>query len=287
MGAMNDFQKSLCTGPNAVFSVPDTYKVVWIADKFGKQPIRDATTVLPGTIKESAQTGAAPPATQTPSSLDPTRVSKDTTTRNVAISAGMQLVQAIDLAIRNSSYITNQANVVIDEQTNQPIINPRSNARGMKWYTVIMETTQLKYDRKRNDFAYKIKFKITPYSVQDFISPYFPLGGFRGVHKKYPWWFTGENIAVLDYQASFNKMYNLVVTGGTPGSNATSAEMAAKLSSGNEIPFVQYQARNPESSVGSSSKANDLGASAAEYLYSGSTNADAKVTIIGDPAWIQ
>jgi hypothetical protein len=41
----------------------------------------------------------------------------DFSNRNYSITAGMQLIQAIDLAIRNSTYITDQALTVYDEST--------------------------------------------------------------------------------------------------------------------------------------------------------------------------
>jgi hypothetical protein len=54
-----------------------------------------------------------------------------------------------------------------------------------------------------------------------------------------------------------------------------------------DIAFYQYQARSTESAQGAEGKANELAASAAEYLYNPSDNGNAKIRIIGDPAWIQ
>jgi hypothetical protein len=54
-----------------------------------------------------------------------------------------------------------------------------------------------------------------------------------------------------------------------------------------DMPFVDFQARSTESAQGAAGKANELAASAAEYLYNPADNGQGEITIIGDPAWIQ
>jgi hypothetical protein len=137
----------------------------------------------------------------------------------------------------------------------------------MKWYNIVMKTTQLEYDKRRNDYAYRVTYIIEPYTLTDFNSPYFPIGNFRGVHKRYPYWFTGQNTQVLDYQASFNKLYNLTVSGPDGNSSLLNNIRKKYTSSMRDIAFYQYQARSTESAQGAEGKANELAASAAEYLY--------------------
>jgi hypothetical protein len=45
MAALNNFQQSLCTGANAVYQVPDEYRIVFAA---GSEDIENAALVLPG-----------------------------------------------------------------------------------------------------------------------------------------------------------------------------------------------------------------------------------------------
>ena len=150
-----------------------------------------------------------------------------------------------------------------------------------------MSATPLEYDEKRNDFAYRVKFIIVPYSPAEMKSSYFPGVKFPGLVKRYPWWFTGENTAVLSYTATFNKLYIQTLTGSSPENSALASIRKTQATSMREIPFISYQSRSTESSQGAGGKANELGASAAEYLYNPSDNASAKIKILGDPAWIQ
>jgi hypothetical protein len=282
MVAMNDFQKQLVK--DEVYEKADVYEIEFAK---GAESIRDAKIAKPDAKVNKSATAMAKPPSQDPSQSSPTKSNVDVTTRNWGITAGMQIVQALDLIIRNSSYITDQAVISIDEETGKPKPNPKATTQGMKWYNILMQATQLEYDNIRNDFAHRIKFVIVPYTLADFSSPYFPMGKFQGVHKKYSWWFTGQNTQVLDYTATFNKLYSLTVSGNAPKNSSLAQQRKKQTSSMRDVPFVNYQARSTESSQGAEGKANELAASAAEYLYNPSDNANCKVRIIGDPAWIQ
>lgn len=287
MGAMNDYQKVLCEGPNADFTVPDTYKIVWVADSNGKQPIRDATIVLPGAIKESAQTGYAPPATQSPGSVDPTRVSKNTTTKNFAITAGMQLVQVIDLAIRNSSYIIDQQLVIRNTQTGKEEPNNEKNGQPVKWYNIMFEALPKEYDDTRNDTAFDITFYIVPYIIERYDSRYFPLTKFRGVHKSYNVFFTGQNTGVIDYKEEINSLYNITVSGSDPQNSAAERQRRSRTSSMRDMPFYASHPGSTESRQGTAGQALEPAANLTESFYSPADLAKTTLKIIGDPAWVQ
>ncbi len=287
MGAMNDFQYNICQGANAIFSVPDTYKIVWVPAKDGGQPIRDATIVLPGKVKESASTGFGAPITQDPKNADPSRVSKDTTTRNFSITAGMQIVQAIDLAIRNSSYVIDQALTIRNTQTGEDEPNSQKFGKPVQWYNICFQALPKDYDELRNDTAFDITFYITPFTIEQYDSRYFPLTKFRGVHKRYQYLFTGKNTAVLDYKEQLNSLYNLTVSGSSPKNSAAERQRRARTSSMRDIPFYAYQSASTESRQGTEGQALEPSANLAESFYSPADLAKTTLRIIGDPAWVQ
>lgn len=286
MGAMNDFQSEICSGANAIFRVPDTYKIVWIPDKFGKQPIRDATIVLPG-VTESAATGFSTPATTDPGSVDPSRVSKDTTTRNFSITAGMQIVQAIELAIRNSSYIIDQQLVIRNTQTGEEEPNQQKYGQPVQWFNITFSATQKDYDPMRNDTGYEITFYVSPFTIEQYDSKYFPVAKYRGIHKNYQVYFTGKNTSVIDYKEQLNSLYNLTVSGGAPNDSLSEQQRRALTSSSRDIPFFAYQSSSTENRQGTEGTALEPAANLAESFYSPTDLATATLRIIGDPAWIQ
>ena len=285
MGAMNEFQQRLVT--DQIYRKADTYEIVFVAGRDGKQNIRDAQIRLPGAIVEQTQTGMGPAASQNANQgLDPNKISLNISSRNWSVKAGMQVVQAIDLAIRNSSYIYDQALTTYAEQEGIESLNP-DRTKPLQWFKINMEAEQGDYDTLRNDYAYKIRFVISEYEVPNFDSKYFPVSKFRGVHKSYPFWFTGQNTAVLDFTANFNGLYNITVTGTTPNDSQAAKLREKFTASMREIPKYTYMAASSESRQGSAEKGNEIPSNASEVLYSPGDMARTKVRIIGDPAWIQ
>lgn len=290
IGAMNAFQRKLVN--DGIYEVADTYEIVFVEDAQGHQPIRDAKINNPtNRIVVQNQTAMKPGATQVGGqAFNEAANAMDISNRNWSITAGMQMVQVIDLAIRNSTYITDQAILGYDSKTGVEVLNPKfentADAR-IQWFQISMEATQGAYDEARNDYAYHIKFIISPYELIDFDSKYFPLTKFRGVHKSYPFWFTGQNTAVIDYNANFDGLYNITVTG-THADDSAAAKLRKKyLSSMRDIPKYTYMPTSNASRQGAEGKTNEVSANAAEYLYSPGDMATAKLRIIGDPAWIQ
>jgi hypothetical protein len=106
------------------------------------------------------------------------------------------------------------------------------------------------------------------------------------VHKRYPYWFTGENIAVLDYQETLNAMYQLTVSGSDNEKSAAARTREAFTSSMADIVTYNYAPTSTESNKGADGKSLEAAANAAEVLYSPGDLRECKLKIVGDPAWI-
>ena len=218
-------------------------------------------------------------------SSDPKNTSDDAQTadrkkRVVGIAAGTPIIQAIEMIIRQSTFITDQADITYDQTTDQPLPIPSTKDRPFAWFKVNMKSEQLQYDKKRNDYAYKITYIISLYNITGMDSPYFPTGQFRGVHKSYPYWFTGQNTAVLDYKATFNYAWTSLISG--------SADQQAQggAFSLSQIRKKVFAPRSAESSQGFKNRGGEVAASAAAYLYDQGALGEVNLRIIGDPAWL-
>ncbi len=291
MAAMNDFQQKLVS--EGIYEVADEYAIEFAS---GAEVIANASVTKPSNvIKNQSATPMAPPVTKDPGGVDPKKTSVDNTVRNFAITAGQQLMQVIDLVIRNSTYITDQARVneqeeteIFEDELGNVVEVPKNTAARatILWHNVTMDAVPIKYDKKRNDYAYKITYIVSTYVVPNFDSKYFPVPNFNGIHKSYKYWWTGENIGILDYQVSFNALYNLTISGSEPGNSATERIRQQRSSSMRDIAKYTYQARSTESSAGAKGAGNEVSANAAEYLYSPTDLSQVKLRIVGDPAWI-
>lgn len=268
MAAMNDFQQQL--KEQGDINVPDIYEVEFLNDSLANARItKKGTTVKKSTPMSSGGSAA--------NQKLPNKQSTDNNSRIVAATAGMQIVQFLDQAIKNSSYLEDQQLVIVDEETGEEYINGKP-AQNVAWYKVSFRTEQLEWDDKRNDYAYRITYVIQAYRINQLLSKYFPIPGFKGVHKQYKYWFTGENTSVLNYEENLNTLYKVVLSGGINNQLVSTANAELKYAP---------QPRSGESSQGAQGKTTEAAANAAESLYSPSDLKECTMTIVGDPAWLQ
>jgi hypothetical protein len=271
--ALNKFQQE--QKQKGIISEADVYEIVFL------DPIIAGASTKPPDDYNLKVTGSVAPNTAN-QQLNPELNSVQTNTQTKPAVAGTSLIQFIDQAVRNSSYIYKQ-------QTKIPKTNPQTGkledipngtpAQVVGWYRIGLQAEPLKYDLKRRDYAYKLTYSIAPYLVNDLKSNYFPQTKFRGTHKKYNYWFTGENAEVLSFEQDFNYLYYIVMNSNTPprGVNDLDWREEAKRA---------FQPRSNESDQGQEGKTNEPAANAADILYSPADLARAKISIVGDPSWI-
>jgi len=286
MGAMNQFQLDLVK--QGVYEQADQYEIVFAnpGPGGGGTAIKNARLIPPGAKTNAKQTGMVQPANTNPDSADMEKIYKDIKSRNYSITAGMQLVQAIELAIRNSTFVTDQ-NVLFFNEDDALQVKNDANKKDIVWFNITFQSVQLEYDNKRNDYAHKITFIINTYTPMNFSSNYYPINKFRGLHKQYNYWFTGKNTAVIDYKETMNNLYNLTISGDQTKGNLAFQQRKAFTSSMRDQPFYNFQTASAENSAGDNGKQNEPQANLAESLYDPVGLANCNVKIVGDPAWIQ
>ena len=257
--------------PNPLIEIADIYEIKFVDDIIataGMVPAGDFDKTLAG---GSSNLTAA-------QQLLPNKQSVDPTVRTRAARAGQQIVQFIDQVIRSSNYIIGQANVVWNTQTQQWESNGKP-AQQFAWYNIVVQVQALGYDRKRRDHAYRMTFVVVPYETP-MLSTFFPAGQFRGVHKNYNYWFTGQNTQVLQFEQSFNHQWTQAVTNDIPAQQNESRKVNTR-----EQWKTQVFSASGQSSQGAEQRVYESGANAADFLYS-SDLASVKLTVIGDPAWM-
>jgi hypothetical protein len=291
--ALNEFQQKL--KEKNLCEIPDQYEIL-----FSPTTMEQETVVIKGTTayKSTPMANAKNPNAQ----LNPKSDSMNTTARAISVTAGTQIVQFIDQIMRGSTYITKQSNIIYDEATGNIIPNPDAdNSKGFQWYKISFQATNLGWDSIRNEFAYKMTFIVNQYEITDIQSQFFNTGSFRGTHKSFYYWFTGENTQILDFEQEYNNLYSLVLTS-PPNSGAPAADGAVptspndillnltneRTSPSNNLPSLprSFAAGTSVSSQYADKGAALIGASAADFLYSMSNQMSVKLKIVGDPAWL-
>jgi hypothetical protein len=273
VAALTGFQQQL--EKNGTIEHVDVYEI-----KFADSILSDATVAPPGGLNKN-RVGGNPNNTAADQKL-PEKSAIAPSTRARSVTAGTQIIQFIDQVLRNSSYITDQQAVIFNEKTKNYQPSRGQPAQQFAWFQVTVLATPLAYDRKRNDYAYKMTFYITPYEVP-MISEYFAPSGFRGVHKIYNYLFTGENTEVLQFEQSFDKLWTQALTADT---NIQELVQQQKRQMNSREQWKRHNyAASGQSNQGGEGKVFEAGANAADFLY-GPNYGSININIVGDPAWI-
>jgi len=255
-----------------------------IADQFEirlapVQGLQDAK-LTPNKITEKEQTVTPPPATG--AQALGRAVPYDPKQRPWVIRAGTPIVQVIDMVLRNSTYITKQQNAEWDPtlQTWVP-----SNTRGVvMWYRIGVQVDPIDYDDKRGMMAFKYIYFVTPYQINNPRTPRYPENDKpRGVHKKYDYTFTGTNTEVIDFNFDINYYYYTTFGKRTPPRADPPVGAAATAVN----PQQNFAAKVNQENTGANGESNMMAAQLANRLYSPLDVARSKLTILGDPDWIQ
>jgi hypothetical protein len=273
--ALNTFQKRLSDpkDPNRKYDVADEYII-----EFAPVSLGSASLKRQGTTDKS----------KTPMQK-PTAQAKNSATNTVnnnasvmAVTAGMQIVQFIDQVMRSSTFITDQQLYIVDPVTQQAKPNPNPPGGIVAWYKVSVEATQLAYDPKRRDHAYRMKYIVTPYAINELPSDWFQNSKYRGSHKSYNYWFTGENKEIINFEQEYNNLYRLIISGlNVPVQQARTDFRKPDQYRKTFLPASENHAKGADGNV------NEGADNAASFLYSPTDQAKVRLRIVGDPAWMQ
>jgi hypothetical protein len=213
--------------------------------------------------------------------LNPSLNSINYNSQGWQVTAGQSIIQIIDQVMRSSAYITDQQSIIVSDDGASCTANPASTA-STAWYKISLEATQLNYDHIRHDFAYRMRYVISPYAINQAASQYFPDSQYRGSHKSYNYWFTGLNSEILQFEQEYNNLYRLVISG-------IGQEQQKKITTD----FRDQRRRTylptsaEQTQGGNNSYQTEPGANLADFLYSPSDQAKCHIKIVGDPAWMQ
>ena len=275
--ALKQFQAQLVKDGKR--EIPDQYVI-----EFAPSALGDATIKRPGD-QNQAQAPMQNNATAS-DKLDNAKNAVNLDAMTWPVTAGTQIVQLIDNVMRVSSYITDQQIVQVspvpDPVTGvQKQVSSPGTGKPPAWFKISVAAEPLGKDNIINDFAYRMTFIVSPYQPAQLISQYFPESKYRGVHKSYQYWFTGQNTQILSYEQKYDNAYRIAMTG-------IGADIQKKLKTDfRDQNRKIYVATSENHAQGAKDYTNEPGDNAASFLYDPKSLSTVKMRIVGDPAWLQ
>ena len=268
--ALNNWQLGLVK--NGPYEIADQYEI-----QFVPASMANARNKKPGNVDQSHT--PLQQANTAKTALDPATNTVSVDGRAMPVRAGTQIIQYIDQVLRGSTYVSEQQLYQNNELTQKTEKNPSGNDKPTAWYKISAQVTPLGFDRGRNDQAYKIVYIVSPYGINETRSQYFPQTVFRGVHKNYNYWFTGENTSVLNYEQLLNNLYFRVISESLDDSRQ-------QVTNRDDLYKKSWQTRSNQSDQYASGNTNEPAANLADFLYTADDFTSISLKIVGDPAWI-
>ena len=197
--------------------IPNKYNIIYQGD--AEFRIGKASMVTQSDLDKIKWPGSG--ATTTTESTDAKGVKPpDPNERMIIFNNDVSIVQAIETIIKRSAYMENALKTVyantkepdIDQKNNPQV--KRENPLPLAWFTVNSEIVKCEWDDKIGDWAYEQNFIINIYEIPSVATPFAPdQTRYYGPHKRYDYYFTGQNSEVLDYQLQFDNLYFNTVLG--------------------------------------------------------------------------
>ena len=280
---LNKFEQSLTEGGDkASQEYANKYVIEFIgddADSLSKASMLSKADLNKSTWAQLKPNAQSPATDQKDATLNP-----DDSERQFSFKEGEPIISTFDMLIKTSSYMKNALQVIYQNkvgpnlESGKPEQTEGSSQQRIAWYHVTPVISDLKWDGLKDDWAYTMTYRVETHQT-----PIVNVGGtnpgtdYYGPHKRYEYWWTGQNKEILDYKQNLDYLY-YNETIGNVSKNDNSADKSVSVSTN-----VQHTEQSKDGSVGSSQSIEN---SFITSLYSPDSYAKAKITLFGDPDYL-
>jgi hypothetical protein len=259
---------------------PITYKIQWLGDDIEQLAVSSVVTDNMKSKMNLPTSGAK----TTNESNDSLAIKSKPNKNEVQTSIGkVPITQAIEQIFVRSRFMLD-ALTKNYEDTNET--NPETNEPGatkgtgkkMVWFNISPKITNIQWDKKRKDWAYDIVYVIQTYLVPSTSSNYVSeKTKYYGPHKRYDYWYTGQNTEIIGYEQKIDNQYFLATY--------TDPENQNDSDTGNTKTAPNKQSDGSKAGTGGTSSSEAIN-NFRTSLYDPQSFATAKIQILGDPDFI-
>jgi hypothetical protein len=274
---LNKEQRDLVKNKSVEY--PITYKIIWGGND--AEEIALSSVIAANLKNKNNQPGSS--ATN-PEDSNPATDVKATPNNNIksyTASKNSPIVQEIEQIIAASNYIKDALTKnYVDNNENNPETDLPESVRGkgkeIKWFNISPQLSNIKWDKKRNDWVYDITYLIQTYLIPNIDSTYVDKAtNYYGPHKRYDYWYTGQNTEIIGYEQKIDNNYFLAtLTDGKVQDKSSATRIAPNMQSGG----------NKSGSDGTPSLESVNGFRTS--LYDPGSFSQAKIQILGDPDFV-
>jgi hypothetical protein len=265
-------KQSLAAKESGQFSTNDTFDFVFSSDE-----LKNSKLIVKSSDR-TAQTQVSNSAQSTVASAEQVK-GIDTTKLSLQANGGTVIISLINQILKQSKFAEAALPYTMTDGAD-PKLQSNSNPTELTWWSVTPTVILGKFDDKRNAYAMNITYNISTYKVPyiksvytDNTTPYY------GPVKKYQYWYTGKNSEITHYEQQFNNLYYIT---------SAISDSVDRSKQGQYSPHrvATSGAPNVANDVGDANKGSSIINNIETSIFSPSDLAKAKLTIIGDPDYL-
>ena len=280
---LNKFEQSLTKGEDKkAQNLANTYVIEFIGDD--ADSLSNASMISKENLDKSTWAQKQPKSAENPSSGEDIADNPNNSKREFTFELDSPILETFDTLIKTSSFMKNALTVLYKNkvgpnvETGEPEQNEGTSQQRLAWYRITPVISDVKWDGLKQDWAYTMTYRVETYQT-----PIIEVGGtnpgtdYYGPHKRYEYWWTGQNKEILDYKQNLDYLY-YNETIGNVSKNDNSAARSVNVGTS-----VELTTQNKDGSVGTSQAVENAFLTS---LYSPDSYAKAKLTILGDPDYL-
>jgi len=297
VAAYNQWQQTLIDLKATQLSKPNKITVV-----FDKKFLENDGSKVYRPRDQDGSVGTSAMANGPSSSYTGDKVRANATKDRFIFAAGTQITEVINIAMKQSEFIRRQI-----VQQDQAKAGGQKEVQGkVTWWKIIPSVKLQEFDEKNNQWSFDSTYYVIPYQVWNTVHPFLPKAiPDRGLcSKEYMYYYTGQNVNVIDFAIDFDFMFFTKVT--ALREKNTGDQYKAELDENPEIsapnskvkkgegfnPGVITHVTDDPKTAGQKARGDPIAmavASASESLYSSAAGEMLNITlkIIGDPELIK
>ena len=261
----------------------------------GSEVISQAPIVSPADLDKSKWAGSGAKTTSQSNASKETTATPDNNSRNIIFTASTTIPQAIQQVITQSEYLRKALTVVYasslqsDQLKDAPPEITSSRDKPISWYRCTTEISNARWDPKLNNWITDITYVIHEYDTPVVASSYASSTlKYYGPHKRYDYWYTGQNSEVISYEQTLDTLWTTTVVI-PPDPNNTTGPPAPPAGTASPSTTQNPKTPNTQSPLPRTNTQGYAASAQNNYLtslYDLNAYAVASITILGDPDFL-
>ena len=269
-------------GPGQTQHYANKYVIEFIGDD--ADSLSKASMINDSNLDKSTWAASKLVSAESPSSGKDEASTPNDSKRKFEFEIDTAILSTFDTIIKVSSYMLNALTVLYknsptpDPTTGKIESTEGSSQQRIAWYRITPIISDVKWDGLKDDWSYTMTYRVETYQTPIVnVGNTNPGANYYGPHKRYDYWWTGQNKEILDYKQNLDFLFYNETIGNISG-NGNNAMKGVNVGT-----ILQSSAENKDGSVGESQSIQNAFITS---LYSPDSYAQAKITILGDPDYL-